>query len=119
MRHPALALVVLALLAAPAAAQNAGKWGAIAFGAPDGKTGTAVDFPSAGEAREAALESCGGACPRTIVFLRSCAAVAQNEGGGVGWASNRWRGRSEARALTVCRRAGPGCSISAWACTTH
>lgn len=119
MTRTALALLALALLASPAAAQYAGHWGAIAFGGPDRKTGTAVDYPNAREARQAARENCGGDCPRTIVFLRTCAAVAENAGGDVGWSSNRWRGRSAARALTVCRRAGPGCSISAWACTSH
>ena len=119
MSRAALALLALVLLASPAAAQNAGKWGAIAYGASEQKTGTAVDFASADEARQAALENCGGECPRSIVFLRSCAAVAQNPGGATGWASNRWRGRAMSRALTVCGSSGAGCSVTAWACTTH
>ena len=112
-------LAVLPALAKPAAAQNVVKWGAIAFGGPDRKTGAAVDLPSAGEAREAALGNCGAACPRTIVFYGTCAAVAESPSGGLGWASNRWRGRAQARALVVCQRSGPGCAISAWACTVH
>ncbi len=119
MTRIVLALLALFFLAAPAAAQNTVKWGAIAFGAPDRKTGAAVDLPSAGEAREAARENCEGACPRTIVFYGICAAVAQNESGGLGWASSRWRGRAEARALIVCQRSGPGCTITRWACTVH
>ena len=119
MARTALALLALVLFASPAAAQNAGKWGAIAFGAPERKTGTAVDYASADAARQAALENCGGQCPRSIVFLRSCAAVAQNPAGATGWASNRWRGRSMSRAMTVCGRGGPGCSVTAWACTAH
>lgn len=119
MTRIALAIVALAALAAPAAAQNVVKWGALAFGAPDRKTGAAVDLPSADEARQAALASCGGDCPRTIVFYSTCAAVAQNLSGGLGWASNRWRGRAQARALTLCQRSGPGCTITGWACTVH
>jgi hypothetical protein len=119
MTRTALAVLALVLLSAPAAAQNANKWGAIAFGGPDRKAGTAVDQASADEARQAALEACGGQCPRTIVFLRSCGAVAQNPAGAAGWASNRWRGRAQSRALTACARGGPGCGVTAWACTTH
>jgi hypothetical protein len=119
MPRTVFAVLALTLLAAPAAAQNEGKWGAIAFGAPERKTGTAVDYPSADEARRAAIENCGGACPRSIVFLRTCAAVAQGPTGASGWASNRWRGRSTSRALIECGRTGPGCSVTAWACTTH
>jgi hypothetical protein len=119
MLRTVFAVLALTLLAAPAAAQNEGKWGAIAFGAPERKTGTAVDYPSADEARRAAIENCGGACPRSIVFLRTCAAVAQGPTGASGWASNRWRGRSTSRALIECGRTGPGCSVTAWACTTH
>jgi hypothetical protein len=119
MTRTALALVALALVAAPAAAQNEGRWGAIAFGGPDRAIGTAVDFPSATEARQAALDNCGGRCARSIVFLRICAAVAEGPGGNVGWASNRWRGRAESRALADCRRSGPGCGVVAFACTTH
>jgi hypothetical protein len=114
------ALALVALLAAPAAALiNEGKWGAIAFGGPEGKAGAAVDYYSAEEARQAAIENCGGLCPRSIVFLRTCAAVAESPAGGIGWASNRWRGRSISRALIACGNSGPGCSITAWACTTH
>ena len=119
MTRTALALVALALLAAPAAAQNEGKWGAIAYGGPERTTGTAVDFPSAAEARQAAIDNCGGRCARSIVFLRTCAAVAEGPGGNVAWASNRWRGRAESRALTECKRAGPGCGVVAFACTAH
>lgn len=118
MSRTALALVALVLLAAPAAAQNEGKWGAIAYGAPDRATGTAVDFPSAGEARQAALDNCAG-CSRTIVFLRTCAAVAESPAGAAAGASNRWRGRAESRALIACARTGSGCSVVAFACTTH
>jgi hypothetical protein len=115
----AVAFLALALSAAPAAAQNEGKWGAIAYGGPERTTGTAVDYRSAEEAREAALADCAGRCPRSIVFLRTCAAVAESPAGGTGWASNRWKGRSISRAMTVCARSGPGCSVVAWACTTH
>jgi hypothetical protein len=120
MTRTALALLAaLSLLAAPAAAQNEGKWGALAFGGPERATGAAVDFPSAEEARQAALDNCGGRCPRSIVFLRTCAAVAASPAGSVGWASNRWRGRAESRAMITCARTGPACSVVAFACTTH
>jgi hypothetical protein len=119
MTRTALAVLALVLFAAPAAAQNANKWGAIAFGAPDRKAGTAVDHASAGEARQAALDACGGECPRTIVFLRNCAAVAQSPAGAAASAINRWRDRARSRAMIACARSGPGCEVTAWACTTH
>ena len=116
MSRTVLALLTLALLSAPAAAQDRGRWGAIAFGGPERATGTAVDFASAGEARAAALENCGG-CTRTIVFVRNCAAVAESPAGAVGWDSGRWRGRAIARALAKCGR--QDCRLVAWACTVH
>ncbi len=123
MLRTVTAILVSALLAGPALAQEAvgpndGKWGAIAYGGPERATGTAVDFPSADEARRAALDNCGGACTRSIVFLRSCAAVAEGPAGAA-FGSNRWRGRAIARALTQCGRSGAACRISAWACTAH
>lgn len=119
MTRIALALLALVLIAAPAAAQNTVKWGAIAYGGPDRKTAAAVDRPGPGEALEAARENCGGICPRTIVFYAVCAVVAQNESGGLGWATSRWRGRAQARAMITCQRNGPGCAVTAWACTVH
>jgi len=124
MSRAALAFLALALFAAPAAAQtdagqSEGRWGAIAYGGPNRATGSAVDFYSADDARQAALADCGGRCPRTLVFLRACAAVAQSPGGGLGSESNRWKGRSIARAMAECAKSGPGCSIVVWACTTH
>jgi hypothetical protein len=118
-----IALLISALLAAPALAQEAegpndGKWGAIAFGGPDRASGTAVDFPSAEEARRAAFDNCGGRCASSIVFLRTCAAIAEGPAGAA-YSSNRWRGRAIARALTQCGRSGAPCAITAWACTTH
>lgn len=115
----ALAALAAALLATAADAQTANKWGAIAFGGPDRKAGTAVDYPSASEARQAALDACGGACPQTIVFVANCAAVAENPSGASGWAKNRWRDRARSRALSACARRGPSCTVTAWACTTH
>jgi hypothetical protein len=118
--------VALLLPAASAAAENYfltpndGKWGAIAYGGPDKAMGTAVDFPSADAARQAAFDNCAGKCTRAIVFLRTCGAVAEEPAGrGWGWASNRWRGRAIARALALCERSASGCSAIAWACTTH
>lgn len=119
MIRAAFALIAVALFAAPAEAQTANKWGAIAYGGPDRKAGTAVDYPSADEARQAALEACGGECPRTIVFVANCAAVAENSAGATGAARNRWRDRARNRAVAFCARSGPGCTITAWACTTH
>jgi hypothetical protein len=119
MTRTALAALALALSAAPAAAQNANKWGAIAFGASDRVAGTAVDHATAGAARQAALDACGGQCASTIVFYGACAAVAQNDTGAVGSARNRWRDRARTRAIVACARGGQGCEITAWACTAH
>lgn len=123
----AVSILALSLLAGPAAAQNYGtqnygthnygKWGAIAYGGPVGATGTAVDYPSREEAREAALEACGGRCTRAVSFLRTCAAVAESPSGSATWSANRFRDRAIARALKQC--ANSDCSVLAWACTTH
>ena len=119
MARTLLATIILALSAAPAAAQWEGKWGAIAYGAPEQAFGIAVDYRTAEEARQAALGNCGGRCSRSVAFVRTCAAVAENQAGGWGWASNRWRDRAVARALAQCRQTGPACAVLAWACTSH
>lgn len=123
MLRTVVALFVSALMAAPVLAQEAvgpndNKWGAIAYGGPDRASGTAVDFPSADEARRAAFDNCGGRCSRSIVFLRSCGAVAEGPASAA-FSSNRWRGRAIARALAQCERTGGACAVVAWACTTH
>lgn len=110
-----LAALALFLLAAPASAQYEGKWGAIAYGGADRASGTAVDYSSREEARQAALEACGGRCTRTVTFLRTCAAVAESPSGAVAWQANRWRDRAIARALEQC--ASSDCFVLAWACT--
>ncbi len=115
MPRTLLSLLVFAALAAPAAAQSTNHWGAIAFGSPDRVAGTAIYFYSAGEARQAALDGCGGRCTRTIAFMRACAAVAESPSGAVGWSSSRWRGRVIARALAQCGRSD--CAVVAVACT--
>ena len=119
MARIALPLLALLAFASPAAAQNENKWGAIAFGGRDQAWGTAVDYPSADAARTAALASCGGTCSQTFAFLRSCAAVAESPGGGVGVSANRWRGRAISFAMVRCGRTGSECAVLAVACTTH
>lgn len=117
MLRIALAVWALFLFAVPASAQNEGKWGAIAYGGTDGASGTAVDYPSRDEARQAALEACGGRCARTITFLRTCAAVAESPSGAAAWSVSRWRDRAIVRAREQCP--GSDCAVLAWACTTH
>jgi len=117
MPRIALAALALFLFAAPASAQNEGKWGAIAHGGAERASGSAVDYPSREEARQAALEACGGRCTRTIAFLRTCAAVAESPSGAAAWSSNRFRDRAIARALKQC--ANSDCAVVAWACTRH
>jgi hypothetical protein len=112
-----IALFALCLLASPAAAQSQAKWGALAFGGTE--WGAGLDYTNADEARQAALESCGGACSQTIVFQRSCAAVVQNADKGTTWATSRWRGRAIARAMQQCAEGGPGCTVVVAACTRH
>jgi hypothetical protein len=119
MVRAALALITLAFLSAPAAAQWEGKWGAIAYGGAALAAGMAVDYPSAAEARQAALDSCGGRCARTVTFIKTCAAVAESRSATNGWAISRWRGRAIARALAACTRTGPDCTLVAVACTMH
>jgi len=117
MSRIVLVLLALTLLPAPAAAQDGGRWGAIAFGGPERATGTAVDYPGPGEARQAALENCGGRCTRTITFARNCGAVAEAPSGALGWERSRWRSRAIARALAKC--GARDCALVAWACTAH
>ena len=116
----ALTLPLLAAaLAAPAAADDSPKWGAIAYGGTTRSSGTAVDFATAGEARDAARASCGGQCSQTIVFQRNCGAVAASSSGTASWARNRWRDRAISRALADCRKRDANCTLVAWACTAH
>jgi hypothetical protein len=107
----------IAFAAKPAATPE-GRWGAIAFGAPDLAAGWAVDYLNADEAREAALQQCPS-CTRTITFVRSCAAVAQSSSGAIGFSRTRFRGRAIARALGLCGRDAGDCRLVAVACTTH
>jgi hypothetical protein len=119
MRFIIIAIAAIAFLSAPASAENGAKWGAIAFGANGNASGTAVDYDSAGEARQAALEACAGQCSQTIVFQRVCGAVAASASGATGSARNRWRNRAIARALAECRRGGSDCTLLAAACIAH
>jgi len=115
----AFPLLLLVAAAAPAAADDSPKWGAIAYGGATRSSGTAVDFATPGEARDAALASCGGQCSQTIVFQRNCAAVAATSNGTPSWSRNRWRDRAIARALADCRKRDGNCTLVAWACTAH
>lgn len=119
MARIALSVLVLLLLASPAAAQNKNKWGAIAYGTPEMGWGAAVDFANPVEAREAALESCRGRCSQTVVFYMSCAAVAANPAGGMGVEVHSWLGRAIEFAMMDCRRTGPDCTLVGWACARH
>lgn len=112
-------LLAMVLSAAPAAAYWwEGNWGAIAYGT-NGASGVAVDYSTAGEARQAAFDACGGQCSQSFVFQRNCGAVAASAGGNMAWARNRWRDRAIARAVGQCRDGGQDCALVAWACTTH
>lgn len=119
MRALVPAFAALALLATPAAADDLPKWGAIAYGGATRTAGTAVDYATAGEARQAALDACAGQCSQTMVFQRNCGAVAAASTGTASWARNRWRDRAISRALADCRKRGGDCSVVAWACTAH
>src|SRR5262245_45772948 len=112
-----IGLIALCLLTAPAAAQNQSKWGALAFGGTE--WGAGLDFTTASEARQAAIESCGGQCSQTLVFYRTCAAIVQNADKAMIWATNRWRGRAIARAMQRCGESGSGCTVVVAACTQH
>lgn len=117
MTRVALALFGLSLIALPASAQEAGRWGALAFGSPDRTVGHAVDYATRTEAIEAALAACGGRCTRTVAFYRICGAVAESPSGAVGVSVNRWRDRAVVRARTQCGR--DDCTPVTWACTSH
>ena len=119
MAHIAFSVFMLLLLASPAAAQSTNKWGAVAYGAPDRAWGAAVDYSSPDEARAAALESCRGRCSQTRVFYMSCAAIAENPAGGIGVEIHSWLGLAINFAMMDCRRTGPECALTGWACARH
>ena len=119
LRSAITMFALAALLGGPALADDSPKWGAIAYGSTARSAGTAVDYATPGEARDAAFASCGGQCTQSIVFQRNCGAVAASSSGTPSWARNRWRDRAISRALADCRSRGGGCQLVAWACTAH
>jgi hypothetical protein len=112
----ALASALFLALAHPAAADEPGHWGAIAYG-PNGAYGTARLFADETSAAQAARQACGTKCDTVITFLRQCAALAVGKRGTGSVVRNRYRVRARDFALDACRAKDTGCKIKATVCT--
>ena len=115
----ALVLCATVCLAASAAAQT--PVGALAIDERQGdQYGWAVDYETAGAARQRALSECGSGCSVVLTFERCAAYAADQEAGSsaFGWAES-YGSSGEARqpALSECgSRDGSGCTVRVWGC---
>ncbi len=112
-----LALAALAMALAAHAAGGKSRepnHGALAFHAPSGSYGYAVDQPNERGAGVAALQRCGHPqCEVVLKFRNECGAVAAGaKTHAVGKGATR--AEAETRALRKC---GADCTPAAWACT--
>jgi hypothetical protein len=97
------ALAGAAILPAPAAAD-----GALATG-PQQRFGAGFNYRTPREARNRALEQCGGGCSIVTMFRHACAAYAADRSRGssiFGWAEAPSASRAERRALENCEEYG-------------
>ena len=116
----ALVLCGTVCLAASAAAQT--PVGALAIDEHQGdQYGWAVDYETAGAARQRALSECGSGCSVVLTFAR-CAAYAADldaDSTAVGWAeSYSSSSAAQQSALGECssRGGGSGCIVRVWGC---
>ncbi len=113
-----LAGIVAAAALAPAQAKETRKaqfHGAIALDRELGRTGFAVDRPTARSAAVEALNQCGGGrCEVVLAFKSSCGALANSSRQ---WAASTGATRQEAESKALRRCASDTCSIAVWACT--
>ena len=82
--------------------------------------GWAVDYETAGEARQRALSECGSGCSVVLTFAR-CAAYAadqESDSTAVGWGESYSTAEgARQRALSECgSRGGSKCTVRAWGC---
>lgn len=89
--------------------------GAIALDRELGRTGFAVDRPTARTAAVDALNQCGGGrCEVVLAFKSSCGALANSP---KQWATSSGATRQEAETKALRRCASSTCEIAVWACT--
>ena len=115
-------LSVFLYTASPGGAQT--PLGALAIDERQGdQYGWAVNFETAGAARQRALSECGSGCAVVLTFER-CAAYAVDQDAGstaFGWAeSYDSAAGARQRALAECgSRGGSRCTVRAWGCNGH
>lgn len=113
----AIAGVTIAVTAGPANADAYDYWGAMAISVRTGNTAYAIDYSSAAAAATAAVNTCGAAdCRWVVYFANGCGAVAQasDRSWGWGWGS----ALSTAESKAIAGAPGYGARIVNWACTT-
>lgn len=92
----------------------ADRWGAVALDTTTGSAGFATDESSKNDASRAAINDCAGAgsqnCKVLISYYNQCAALAQEEGGGVAYAATSADlGDAKTKALSDCGKSS--CSV--------
>ena len=114
----ALVLFASVWMASSAAAQT--PVGALAIDEGQGdQYGWAVDYETAGAARQRALSECGSSCSVVLTFERCAAYAADQDAGSTvyGWAeSYDSASGARQRALTECGTRGSGCTVRVWGC---
>jgi hypothetical protein len=99
-----------------------GAYGAIAYDAESGAYGMADASKDAAAARQSALGYCGRYGPKCKIvesFSNTCAAVAQDTGGGVDWAVAADRRTAATKAVEKCTaksKTGPRCFVRVLHC---
>ncbi len=114
-----IALGAHAIIAAanpPSKAGRTGAHGAIAYHEKSGAFGYSFDFPSAREAKEAALAQCGqSGCIVMVSIRNSCAALVRGEKRPFS-SQGITRDEAETRALKKCN-SEKHCKPVVWTCT--
>ena len=91
--------------------------GAIALDRELGRSGFAVDRPTARAAAVEALNQCGGGrCEVVLAFKSTCAALANNQKAKQ-WATSTGATRQEAETKALRRCTSTNCEIAVCACT--
>jgi hypothetical protein len=101
----------------PTLAPSAGTFGAIAYSAATGSSGSSWNHGTKEAAEEYAMHECiDGNCVLIQSHAEGCSALAVGEHGGWGSASESSRDRAEKEALRSCQNLGRRCRVRAWAC---
>ena len=112
-----LAVAVTNATANTRPAKKAQFHGAISLDRESGRSGFAVDRPTARAAAVEALNQCGGGrCEIVLAFKSTCGALASNTRTGA-WATSSGATRQEAETKALRRCSSTSCEVSVWACT--